>query len=416
MKILLFSLNYAPEVTGIGKYSAEFAEWLADHGHEVRVITASPYYPHWVVSSGYRASRYKTEEINGVRVTRVPFWCPRRVSGIKRLLHLASFAVGALPAALAHVRWSPDVVWVVEPPLFAAPIALLAAKLSGASSYLHIQDYELDAAFELGMLKGNILRRSGLRVEKWLMSRFDKVSAISGKMVERALTKGVPDERSILFPNWVNTSEIFPIFTPSTYRSELDIESSATVVLYSGNMGSKQGLELLPDVARKLGDRRDLLFVFCGNGPAKRPLEEACGELLNVRFIDLQPNERFNEMLALADIHILPQRSDASDLVMPSKLLGILASGRPVVATARPNTELWQTVHPRGIVVDPGSVDDLCAGIMKLANDRGLRKKLGEAGRAYAISEMSKDAVLTRYERVLTDTVPHNRQTRTTFF
>lgn len=412
MKILLFSLNYAPEVTGIGKYSAELAEWLVDRGHQVRVITASPYYPHWRVLSGYRASRYKTEEINGVRVTRVPFWCPRRVSGVKRLLHLASFALGALPAALAQIRWSPDVVWVVEPPLFAAPVALLAAKLSGASSHLHIQDYELDAAFELGILKGNILRRSGLHMERWLMSRFDKVSAISDTMVERAMKKGVPEERSTLFPNWVNTREIFPLVTPSSYRRELDIEPASTVVLYSGNMGSKQGLEMLPEVARKLSNRRDLLFVFCGNGPTKRPLEQACDALENVRFIDLQPTERFNEMLALADIHILPQRSDASDLVMPSKLSGMLASGRPVVVTARSGTELWKTVDPIGIVVAPGSVDELCKGIVKLANDRGLREKLGAAGRAYAISEMSKDAVLARYEQSLADTIPQKRQAR----
>lgn len=416
MKILLFSLNYAPEMTGIGKYSAELAEWLADRGHDVHVITAYPYYPHWVVSDGYRASRYKTEDINGVRVTRVPFWCPRKVSGLKRLLHLASFAASAFPAALMQVRWSPDAVWVVEPPLFAAPVALLAAKLSGASSHLHIQDYELDAAFELGMLRGNFLRRSGLRIEKWLMSRFDKVSAISGKMVEKATSKGVPDERSVLFPNWVNTSEIFPLFKPSTYRRELDIDADATVVLYSGNMGAKQGLELLPEVARKLSGRSDLFFVLCGNGPSKRPLEAACAALPNVRFIDLQPSERFNDMLALADIHVLPQRSDASDLVMPSKLSGILASGRPVVATAHAGTELWKTVEPIGVVVDPGSVDALCAGIVRLADDRSLRERFGAAGRAYAISEMSKDAVLSRYEKVLTSTVRQKRQARTSLF
>ncbi|SAL86435.1 glycosyl transferase [Caballeronia arvi] len=412
MKILLFTLNYAPEVTGIGKYSTELAEWLFAQGHEVRVITASPYYPQWRVLNGYQPSRYKIENINGVRVTRVPFWCPRRVSGVSRVLHLASFAAGALPAALANVRWKPEAVWVVEPPLFASPIALLTAKLSKASSYLHIQDYELDAAFELGVLDGRFLRRIGVRVERFLMSRFDKISTISVKMLERAKDKGVPSERSILFPNWVNTSEIFPLFVPSAYRRELDIEPGAIVVLYSGNMGQKQGLELLPKVAKKLRDWPDLLFVFCGSGPGRRGLQEACRELSNIRFIDLQPNDKFNDLLSLADIHILPQRSDAADLVMPSKLLGMLASGRPIIATAHRNTELWQTIHRIGIVVDPGSVEELCAGIVKLANDRGLREELGAAGRAYAISERSKDAVLSRYEEVLINTASEKRRSK----
>src|ERR1700742_1765230 len=118
-------------------------------------------------------------------------------------------------------------------------------------------------------------------------------------------------------------------------------------------MGTKQGLEVLATAAVSLAARRDLVFVFCGQGPAKERLTAVCGDLPNTRFIPLQPMDKLNELLNLADIHLLPQRADAADLVMPSKLSGMLASGRAVIAMAHEGTELFNTVEPRGVVVPP---------------------------------------------------------------
>src|SRR6185437_6951691 len=155
LRILLHGINYSPELTGIGKYSGEMAEWLAARGHGVRVVTAPPYYPAWRVRRDYRAWSYKTEPgtmPDGVRVYRCPVYVPRRPSGRTRLLHLGSFMLSSLPIMLSQTHWRPDVVLTVEPTLMSSVAGLMAARMAEAVAWLHIQDFEVDAAYVLGLL------------------------------------------------------------------------------------------------------------------------------------------------------------------------------------------------------------------------------------------------------------------------
>lgn len=397
LKFLLYSINFAPELTGIGKYTGEMAAWLAQHGHEVRVITAPPYYPAWQVGDGFSAWRYSQQLWQGVRVFRAPLWVPTQPGGLKRLVHLASFALSSLPLLLAQWRWRPDVVFVVEPPLMCAPAAVLMARLRGARAWLHVQDYEVDAAFALGIVKGRWLRSMVLAAERWLLRRFDRVSTISGRMMERALAKGVAPQRLVSFPNWVDISSIHPRMAGGSYRADLGIAPEQVVALYSGNMGTKQGLEVLADAARACALDAGLLFVFCGSGSGRADLQARCAGLPNVRFLDLQPLERLGDLLTMADIHLLPQRADAADLVMPSKLTGMLASGRPTVATAHAGTEVAQVVQGRGLLVPPEDGAALAQAVLTLAADAPLRVRLGAAARDYAQSHLQRDAVLARF-------------------
>jgi colanic acid biosynthesis glycosyl transferase WcaI len=401
MKILVYGINYAPELTGIGKYTAEMAETLGASGHEVRVLCAPPYYPQWHVAKGFSGYRYATEHRNRVRVWRAPLWVPSRPKGARRIAHLASFAISSMPVLLRHALWRPDVVMCIAPSLLNAPSALLVARLTGAHAWLHVQDYEVDAAFSLGMLKGSVLKKAALALERLLLTRFDSVSTISAKMLEHALRKGVDSRKVVRFSNWADTGSIFPLKRTSRLRESLKIPETATVVLYSGNMGAKQGLDVLATAAVKRSSRSDLVFVFCGNGPAREEMTALCGSLPTCRFIDLQPVEQLNELLNLADIHVLPQRADAADLVMPSKLTGMFASGRAVIAMANPDTELYDAVSPRGVVVPPGEPDLLAAAIDRLASEAEERARLGTAGREFAQTELSRDAVLREFERVL---------------
>jgi len=415
MKIVIKSLNFSPELTGIGKYSGEMSRWLAARGHEVRVVTAPPYYPEWKISEGYSAWSYQHESEwiatatspprsdgrcgeGSLFVYRCPLWVPDRPSGLKRLIHLATFAVFSLPAMLRQVFWRPDVVWVVAPAFFSAPGAWLTARLCGAPVWLHVQDYEVDAAFDLGLLKGAWLKKLVLGVERWLFQRFDVVSTISHRMLDRARAKGVAPGKTLLFPNWVDISAIKPEQLGTAYRAELGIPAGRMVALYSGNMGGKQGLDILADAARLLVDDERLFFVFCGNGAGRPELEALSRNLPNVRFLDLQPLERLGELLTFADIHLLPQRADAADLVMPSKLTGILASGRPVVATAHEGTEVARVVERRGLVVPPEEPQAFADAIASLAGDAELRTHLGAEARRYAEENLDKDAVLRRFE------------------
>jgi colanic acid biosynthesis glycosyl transferase WcaI len=210
MRLLIVGLNFHPELTGIGKYTGEMAAALG-RCHDVRVVTTAPYYPHWQVQNGYKWWRYTHESWNGLKVYRCLLWVPRRPSGVKRLLHLFSFALSSFPVLLRQLFWKPDVVLCIAPAFFSAPFALFTARLSRAKAWLHLQDFELDAATNLGLLPGNhFLTRWAARIESWLLARFDRVSTISNRMVARLKMKGVTCERTYLFPNWVDTNQIFP--------------------------------------------------------------------------------------------------------------------------------------------------------------------------------------------------------------
>jgi colanic acid biosynthesis glycosyl transferase WcaI len=402
MRILLYSANFAPEPTGIGKYSGEMARWLAEHGHSVRVVAAPPYYPNWKTDPAYVWPPYRREVWNGVEIWRAPLWVPAQPGGFARVMHLLSFAITSLPVMLRQVVWRPDLVITVAPAFLCAPAGLLVARLSGAQSWLHLQDFEVDLAFRMGLLKGNLLQRFVLRMERGLLRRFDHVSSISSRMVEQLLKKGVELSRTRYFPNWVDITHIKPSGAPSRYRETLGIAKSDVVVLFSGSLGGKQGLMLIPAVAKLLGGRKDIVFVICGEGVMKPQLEAAALGLPNIRFLPLQPFERLGELLCTADIHLLPQSPGAADLVLPSKLSGMLASGRPVIATCRPGTELEAVVSKCGVVVPPNDEAAFASAVCSLADNAAMRGELGRRARNYAETNFERDAILGRLFGVAT--------------
>lgn len=404
MKIVIHGINYSPELTGIGKYSGEMAEWLAYRGHKVRVVSAPPYYPQWQIGEGYSAYLYRKEKVIDFPdpiVYRCPLWVPSKPSGLKRILHLISFAISSLPIMLLQVFRQPDVVLVVEPSLFCSPAALLAARLARGKAILHVQDFELDAAFNMGLIRSQWLRRFVMSVEQWLMRRFDRVSTISGRMMQRLESKGVGEGKRMFFPNWVDTNLIYPMSSPSSFREELRIAKDEVVLLYSGNMGQKQGLELIIESARLLEPDIHVRFVMCGQGAAYESLRRMAEGLQNITWLPLQPLGRLNDLLNLADVHLLPQRADAADLVMPSKLTGMLASGRPVIATAVKGTEIWSVVEGRGINTPPGDVKEFLEAIRLFVQNPEKRIHLGQNGRKYAEEYLSTDTVLERFEKEL---------------
>jgi colanic acid biosynthesis glycosyl transferase WcaI len=396
-KLLVVALNYAPEQTGIGKYVAEMTEWLAARNVDIRVVTAPPYYPAWAVTPGYSARRYTKEKLGDVTVYRCPIYVPRYPRAIKRILHLLSFGISSLPVVIWQaLMWRPDVVFVVEPPLSAAPVARLAAVLCGARSWLHVQDFEVDAAFDLGILQAPLLKWVILGAERWLMRRFHHVSTISDAMRAKLKGKGVAAERIVSFPNWVDTDLIRPMYSHNALRKELGIDSRTQVVLYSGNMGEKQGLEIVLEVAQRFAAYPDILFLLCGDGAVRPRIARAAAQVSNVRLIPLQPFARLNELMNLADVHVLPQRAAAEDLVLPSKLTAIMASGRPVVATARQGSDVARAAANGGIVVAPGDIRAFTAAIRSLLMDDALRRSLGAGARDYAVEHWQLDRVLRR--------------------
>ena len=409
MKILIHSANFAPEPTGIGKYSGEMAEWLAAQGHEVRVVAAPPYYPAWKIDEAYRWPAWRHEVWRGVRVWRAPLWVPRKPGGLKRVLHLCTFALSSAPVMLRQALWRPDVVLTVAPALVCAPTGWLTARLSGALAWLHVQDFEVDVALQMGLLKGEIFGRAIRAAESALLKRFDVVSTISERMRQHLQSKGVAPQSTHLFVNWANVESIKPLTLPSSYRAELGLAATTRVALFSGTLSAKQGLMVIPQAARLLAHRHDVLFVVCGSGAMQPELEQAARTLPNLRLLPLQPLERLGDLLGLADVHLLPQSQEAEDLVLPSKLTGMLASGRPVVATCRADTELAAVVGQFGQVVPPGDARALAQAVTDLLADPERRQVLGERARAHALLHLARDGVLQALVRRMQTGAPQTQ-------
>jgi colanic acid biosynthesis glycosyl transferase WcaI len=407
VRILIYGLNFAPELTGIGKYTGEMVTWLRSQGHHICVVTTPPYYPAWQVGEGYSTWWYGYEETERLKIYRCPLWVPKSPSGLKRILHLFSFALTSLPVALwMGLWWRPDLVWVAAPAIFSAPGAWLAGLLGGGKTWLHIQDFEIDAAFDLGLLgvnsdqKNSRLRHLVSALERWLLRRFDHVSTIAPAMLKILEAKGVEPAKLVFFPNWVDTEIIYPLDTPSPMRYELGIPLDRIVVLYSGNMGKKQGLEIAIASAQLLSTHPNILFVLCGDGVMRSQLEQVAEGLDNLMFLPLQPLEKLNDLLNLADIHILPQRSDVADLVMPSKLGGILACGGAAIATAHPHTEVANVVQAAGgMVCLPDDAQHFAEAILALAQDPVKRDSMQQSARSYTLQNLAKEEILSNFHR-----------------
>jgi len=406
LRLLIYGLNYAPERTGVGKYTAEMAEWLRGRGHEVRVVTAPPYYPAWKVGAGYRGWSYWRESLHGVDVFRCPLWVPETPSGFRRLLHLLSFAVSSIPVMVRQIFWRPDRIFVIEPTLFCAPWALVTARLANAKAWLHIQDFEAEAFFGLGFSSGGFLKKGVNAVEGWLMRRFDRVSSISRQMVARLSAFGISQDRTTILPNWVDTDRIRPGVRGRAFREEWGLGPDRKIVLYAGSMGKKQGLEMVLETARAFENDPDILFLLVGEGSAKEGLVQRAKELglRNVVFKPLQPPEDLPALLTLADVHLVVQKKGVAEAFMPSKLTGILAAGGTAIITADEDTELGRLVmnNPGIAVLVPPENQRLFQEALRteLSKDRnGVR--INPVARKYAERYLATDGILSQFEKVL---------------
>lgn len=346
----------------------------------------------------YKQWAYRTEELGGVRIVRCPLWVPFNPRGWQRVLSGLIFTIFSFPVMLREMSRRPDIAFVTEPSFLDVVTCLFFAKCFNVPCWLHIQDFEIDIAFELGQFQGGRIRSLVHRFESWVMQRFDVVSTISWQMHARILSKGVDSSKAILFPNWVDTSVIFPLGKENVLRREFGIAPEKVVCLFSGTLGSKQGVELLVDAAAILQEHPEIEFVICGDGGAVKLLKDRANGLRNVRFRPLQPLEQLNELLGMADIHLLPQKPQVADLVMPSKLIKMLASGRPVICSASPATEIANVVSRCGLVVDPEDAPALADAILYLAGNASERIRLGKAARRFAVENLSHESILETFE------------------
>jgi len=410
LRILIYGLNYSPEPTSTGKYTGETAEWLAKAGHEVEVICGLPHYPQWQLDPEYADGRRRVESLNGVHVMRAPHFVPSAdtLSARKRIRMETGFTLSAtrywLPLLFRRSR--PDVVVAVMPPMQVGVWPLVMGWLRRVPWILHVQDLQVDAALRLNMLDIGRFGRILYWIEGFLLRHATRVSTITEAMRSRIVAKGTLLEKTCLFPNWADVAAIRPGPRDNSFRRALGVDDDTLVVLYAGNMGEKQGLDSVLNMASSCRDDRRLLFLMVGAGAARPRLESRATalDLPNLRFLPVQPFEMLDQMLAAGDIHLVVQRRDAADLVMPSKLTNILAAGRACVATTDSGTALHEVVqgHDTGEVVPPGDDAALTEAVRRLAADPGRREQCGLRARAYAEQFLDKNRILAAFENQLT--------------
>lgn len=415
MRLLIHGINYAPELVGIGRYTGELGAWLRSRGYAVTVLAAPPYYPGWRVPAAYRRPAWRREWLDGVEVLRAPLYAPARVTGKGRVLHELSFGASCLawwPSLWAR-SW--DAVLAICPLLQSGLVPALLARRQKIPFIFHVQDLQLDAARELAILQQPFLFALLERLEAFLFGRAQAVTTISRAMAARIKDKGVPSERVHFLPNWADLEAVKPGKPRNVLRRELGLDAEV-MVLYAGNMGEKQGLELILAAAALTRHDPGIRYILAGEGAARLRLMARAQQLAldTVRFLPLQLRERFPLLLAAADIHLVVQKDQASDLVMPSKLGNILAAGRPFIATARPETELGRVTLEcqAGVLVPPGDAGSLAQAIVNLARKPEARKKMGHKARKFAEAGWERDKIMAKWERLLAELVTQAREER----
>ena len=410
VKITVWGINYDPEPTGIGPFSTDLCVFLAEQGHDVQMISTFPYYPWWKKPPEARGKLYKRSVVKGVTIHRCWHWVPAKPSTFKRLVHEMSFLFTSTIAALCLRR--PEVFIVISPPLFLGLGAFVVSRILRRPFIFHVQDLQPDAALGLGMIKPGPAVQALYLLEKWSYRCASLVSGISQGMLDAYGRKGVPTQKIVMFPNWIpdDSGASSGRSGSASFRAANSIAGVTSLIAYSGNVGMKQGLEVVVEAgalarANEAGNashRPEIHWAVCGEGAAKLALEariEAEGAS-GVRLYPLQPDDLYHALLQEADICLITQQRGTGQFFFPSKLLSILQYGRPVLAVADESSELARAVHQGqfGKVVPPGDAAALLATAeAMLAADDAQRTTWAQNGRGW-VDQFRRSRVLTAFE------------------
>ena len=401
MRVNVWGINYAPEQIGIAPYNALLCEYLLERGHEVRMATSFAYYPLWKKAAADCGRLYRTHFVRGVPVYRCWHYVPQRPSAIKRVLHEATFVLTSLLRLLTLPK--PDVYVVVSPPLLLGAAAWLLTRFRRAPVVFHVQDLQPDGALALVMIRQGLLARLLYGLESFAYRKAARVSGITPGMLSVYRSKGVPEAKLVYFPNGTTVPGAADIPTPGSFRSRHGIVENAFLAVYSGNVGMKQGLDVLLDAAKQWHNG-EVTLVICGEGAGRERLERRIRveRIPNVTLLPLQPEQEYLEMLRDADVALVTQQQGAGRFCFPSKLLKCLALAKPVVTVADEASELAQALNGAGFGVNvlPGDAQGLASTLKELSRTRDKLKAYGVNGRGYA-AQFELSRVLGEFERGL---------------
>jgi len=388
--ITFISLNYAPEDSAIGLYSSQWVEFLESNGHNVTVVTAFPYYPQWKIYKDYKYKPLFYKESNGKStILRYKQYVPRVPTFFKRIVHLIDFTLGSF-INLFKIK-NCDLVIAVVPFTSSAFLGWIQKKRFNAKLWIHVQDFEFDAALQTGVSKKtNALFSLLFKIESWILNKATVGSTISHSMLDNLSQK----TKSLIFylPNWIDQTTIDPLTAaPHEYT-----KSNKITLLYSGNIGDKQDWNNFIKFCNDLDKNRyDVIIV--GDGAKKDWVLENTINLSNVINYPPVPYKELSDLLCSADIHLLFQKPDLLDTVMPSKVLGMMASAKPSIIIGHKDSEIKKTfkLTEAGLFFDHYS-KEVIKQLDQLSSKPTRMKDMGVNSRAYVIRNFSKKMILDR--------------------
>ncbi|MDT0322041.1 glycosyltransferase [Streptomyces millisiae] len=396
-RLLLVSTNYAPEQAGIGPYAAQLAEhWAAERQAEVHVLAGMPHYPSWRVDPAYRGKWRSVDSRAGVLIHRRRHTVPPRQTAARRALYEATILAHGVLAPPRMGR--PDLVLAQVPSLAGGLLAARLAKRHGVPYLPIVQDLMGAAAEQSGISGGGRAAGAAAAVERRMLRDATLVGIIHDSFRDRVTALGVPEDRIRLVPNWSHVAG--PSAPRRETRARLGWPEGRPVLLHSGNMGLKQGLEVLVETARHAPELR---VVLMGDGSQRGRLVELAAGLPNVDFLPPASDDEFPDVLAAADALVVTQRASVLDMSLPSKLTSYFVAGRPVIASVAAQGGTAQEIRrsKAGTLVPPEDPAALAAAARELAADPAAADAMGARGADYARTHLSRAAGLGRVTALL---------------
>ncbi|MFN3652455.1 MAG: glycosyltransferase family 4 protein [Armatimonadota bacterium] len=403
MRILIISQIYPPEMGAAANRMYPIVRQLVAAGHEVRVATGMPNYPAGVVFPQYQRKRTAREERDGALVLRTAYYtAPRNRSQWSQLRSYLSFIPAVLHSGLRAGR--ADLILVTSPPLFPAAAALALARLWRAKLVFDARDLWPDELITYGGASETSLPVRLIRtLERAVYRRADCVCGTTPSIVETVIERGVPAERAFLLPNGADLET----FSPQPRRNPVAEEypfGDRFVVVYSGLLGIKHGLEAFLEAARKLRHEKEILFFILGNGARKEALEEEVRQsgLDNVLFGGERSVADVPYLLARADLCFAAVRPEPyPKKVVSVKVFEYLACERAVVGALSGESARILQESRGGLVVPPGDAEGIAEAILTLYRDPEKRREMGRLGRQYVEEHYSRSHWATRLEAKL---------------
>lgn len=396
--ITVITGNYFPEDTAIGLYTRQFSIMLKDHGYQVKIITGFPNYPQWKIYDKYvDFPTYHTESIDDIEIIRYKQYVPEKVNLKGRIIMMLDLFYGTLKN-LKKVK-NTDLVICIVPFTISILPALILSKIRKAKLWVHIQDFEFDLALDSGVIKKKSVF---LKIFKFAISTFERkmlnsafiVSSISFSMLKKIEEKS-KHKNPYFFPNWVSSEKINPEI--SSHHSH--INKDKFTLLYSGNIGEKQDWNLLIKLCSAIAVSENIEIVIVGEGGFKEELKDKLKSFSFVKFFDLVPYEELNDLLCSANVHFLFQKNEVVDTIMPSKILGMMASKKPSIITGNITSEVATIINKSGggYYFDRNDANQIYDTLLELKNNPAKCTEMGENSRNSVLNKFSEKMIFSNF-------------------